>query len=183
MESELIILNKYLKKMFPFVIEVENYVYEKSRSGNILELTIYVSPLHFCELMDDRVEKKLQSLMLKQSATLIKSIMTDCNPDNIKLVVTQSWLNYTDKTQYESAAIYLKLLNELIEKFSDKFNTSNTFVLKLSYVILSSLVSLKMITRVFAIIIIYYLNSLLFKYSLNVAVVSLITCSAFNFFP
>ena len=86
MESELIILNKYIKKMFPFIIEVENYVYEKSRRGDILELNIYVSPLHFCELMDDRVEKKLQSLMLKQSATLIKSIMTDCNPDNIKFL-------------------------------------------------------------------------------------------------
>jgi hypothetical protein len=36
--------------------------------------------------MDDRVEKKLQSLMLKQSATLIKSIMTDCNPDKIKFL-------------------------------------------------------------------------------------------------
>lgn len=106
MESELKILNKYLKKMFPFIVEVDSIfngnksydLYNNSRdlyndtrcrinSKNIsLKIHIYVSPLHFCELMDDRVEKKLQSLMLRQSATLIKSIMTDCNPDNIKFL-------------------------------------------------------------------------------------------------
>jgi hypothetical protein len=86
MESELIILNKYLKKMFPFVIEVENYVYEKSRSGNILELTIYVSPLHFCELMDARIDKKLRDIMMKESYTLIKSLLPEFKENNIRFL-------------------------------------------------------------------------------------------------
>ena len=86
MESELIILNKYLKKMFPFVIEVENYVYEKSRSGDILELTIYVSPIHFCELMDNRIENKLRNMMMKESYTLIKSLLPEFKENNIRFL-------------------------------------------------------------------------------------------------
>ena len=94
METEIKMLNKYLKKMFPFIVEVDSILESKrtrshtcsSVSNESLHINIYVSPLHFCELMDDRVEKKLQSLMLKQSATLIKSIMTDCNPDKIKFL-------------------------------------------------------------------------------------------------
>jgi len=86
MESELIILNKYLKKMFPFVIEVENYVYEKSRSGDILELTIYVSPIHFCELMDNRIENKLRDMMMKESYTLIKSLLPEFKENNIRFL-------------------------------------------------------------------------------------------------
>ena len=97
MDGELKILNKYLKKMFPFIVEVDSVLESKRKSiynphtftpvsKGSLKINIYVSPLHFCELMDDRVEKKLQSLMLKQSTTLIKSIMTDCNPDNIKFL-------------------------------------------------------------------------------------------------
>jgi hypothetical protein len=99
MDGELKILNKYLKKMFPFIVEVDSIAnrnksydrYNDTRcringNKNSLNIHIYVSPLHFCELMDDRVEKKLQSLMLKQSTALIKSIITDCNPDNIKFL-------------------------------------------------------------------------------------------------
>ena len=86
MESELFMLNKYLKKMFPFIIEVENYVYEKSRRGDILELTIYVSPLHFCELMDNRIDKKLRDIMMKDSHTLIKSLLPEFKEDNIRFL-------------------------------------------------------------------------------------------------
>ena len=86
MEPELIILNKYLKKMFPFVIEVENYVYQKSRRGDILELTIYVSPLHFCELMDNRIEIKLRDMMVTKSYTLIKSLFPEFKDNNIRFL-------------------------------------------------------------------------------------------------
>ena len=86
MESELFMLNKYLKKMFPFIIEVENYVYEKSRRGDILELTIYVSPLHFCELMDNRIDKKLRDIMMKDSYTLIKSLLPEFKESNIRFL-------------------------------------------------------------------------------------------------
>jgi hypothetical protein len=72
--------------MFPFVIEVENYVYEKSRSGDILELTIYVSPIHFCELMDNRIENKLRDMMMKESYTLIKSLLPEFKENNIRFL-------------------------------------------------------------------------------------------------
>jgi hypothetical protein len=83
MDPELIILNKYLKKMYPFIIEVDNYVYENSRSGNVLKLIIYVSPLHFCELMDGRVDFKLRNMMMKESYGLIKSILPEFKDNNI----------------------------------------------------------------------------------------------------
>jgi hypothetical protein len=86
MESELIILNKYLKKMFPFIIEVENYVYEKYRGNDILELTIYVSPIHFCELMDNRIENKLRDMMIIESSGLIKSVLPEFKKDNIRFL-------------------------------------------------------------------------------------------------
>jgi len=97
MDSELKMLNKYLKKMFPFIVEVDSVLESKRKSiynphtfspvnKESLHINIYVSPLHFCELMDNQVEKKLQSLMLKQCGSLIKSIMTDCNPDKIKFL-------------------------------------------------------------------------------------------------
>jgi hypothetical protein len=97
MDSELKMLNKYLKKMFPFIVEVDNiFVLKKDMiydpntftpvSNELLQFNTYVSPLHFCELMDDRVEKKLQALMIKQCGSLIKSIITDCNPDKVRFV-------------------------------------------------------------------------------------------------
>jgi len=101
METELKMLDKYLKKMYPFIIEVESIYFNYDevsmlnnfsssgmgrRDKDLLKINIYVSPLHFCELMDDRVEKKLQSLMQKQCGSLIKSIMTDCNPNKIKFL-------------------------------------------------------------------------------------------------
>ena len=81
MDPELIILNKYLKKMYPFIIEVDNYMYE--RRGNVLKLIIYVSPLHFCELMDGRVDIKLRNMMMKESYGLIKSILPEFKDNNI----------------------------------------------------------------------------------------------------
>ena len=97
MKTELKMLDKYLKKMYPFIINVDSIFESKRKTINdphtfspvnkeSLHINIYVSPLHFCELMDNRVEKKLQSLMLKQCGSLIKSIMTDCNPDKIKFL-------------------------------------------------------------------------------------------------
>lgn len=102
MSAELNILNKYLKKMYPFIIEVESiengyegYDYDQGtnwssagmgRRTNFLKISIYVSPLHFCELMDDRVSKKLESIMVKQCSSLIKSIIPECNPDSVKFL-------------------------------------------------------------------------------------------------
>jgi hypothetical protein len=101
MDGELKILNKYLKKMYPFIIEVESIFFNYDevsmlnnfsssgmdrRDKDLLKINIYVSPLHFCELMDDRVEKKLQSLMQKQCGSLFKSIIPECNPDKLRFL-------------------------------------------------------------------------------------------------
>jgi hypothetical protein len=99
MNSELLILNKYMKKLFPFILEVDSvYVGEEiyepwsstfnspiiynSTSGtsrrdkNILKINIYVSPLHFCELMDDRIEKKIVNHIIDNCSSLLKSVVT-----------------------------------------------------------------------------------------------------------
>lgn len=82
MDPELIILNKYLKKMYPFIIKVDNYMYEKSKR-DVLKLIIYISPLHFCELMDGRVDFKLRNMMMKESYGLIKSVLPGFKDNNI----------------------------------------------------------------------------------------------------
>ena len=82
MKPELILLNKYIKRMFPFIIEVENYLYEKSKR-DVLKLIIYVSPLHFCELMDGRIDIKVRDMMMKESYGLIKSLLPGFNDNNI----------------------------------------------------------------------------------------------------
>ena len=84
MTSELLILNKYMKKLFPFILEVDSvYVGEElydpytfsptinysSSSGtsrrdkNLLKINIYVSPLHFCELIVDNCSSLLKSVV------------------------------------------------------------------------------------------------------------------------
>ena len=86
MEPELFMLNKYLKKMFPFIIEVSDLKHEKSRRGDIWQLDIYVSPLHFCELMDYRIDKKIRSIMIKESYTLINSLLPESKEDDIRIL-------------------------------------------------------------------------------------------------
>jgi hypothetical protein len=98
MTSELLILNKYMKKLFPFILEVDSvYIGEEpyepwsstfnspitySTSGNsrkdknILKINIYVSPLHFCELMDGRVENKIITHIVDNCSSLLKSVIT-----------------------------------------------------------------------------------------------------------
>jgi hypothetical protein len=96
MTSELLILNKYMKKLFPFILEVDSvYVGEElydpytfsptinySSSGtsrrdkNLLKINIYVSPLHFCELMDERVERKIVNHIVDNCSSLLKSVVT-----------------------------------------------------------------------------------------------------------
>jgi len=97
MTSELLILNKYMKKLFPFILEVDSvYVGEElydsytwtlptinySTSGtsrrdkNLLKINIYVSPLHFCELMDERVERKIVNHIVDNCSSLLKSVVT-----------------------------------------------------------------------------------------------------------
>ena len=75
METELKMLDKYLKKMYPFIINVDsifeskrNTIYDPHTFSAVnkesLHINIYVSPLHFCELMDDRVERNCNLLCL-----------------------------------------------------------------------------------------------------------------------
>lgn len=96
MTSELLILNKYMKKLFPFILEVDSvYVGEETydpytfspsanystsgtsrRGKNLLKINVYVSPLHFCELMDDRVEKQIINHIVDNCSSLLKSVIT-----------------------------------------------------------------------------------------------------------
>ena len=78
MVTETKMLDKYMRKMFPFIIRVEEVDpirvrrYSKDRDFKLeLRISIYVSPTHFCELMDNRVDVKLNNYMLK----LLKKII------------------------------------------------------------------------------------------------------------
>lgn len=103
MSPEISILNKYMKKLFPFILEVDsltignepynqdNQDYQITSSGrdfvtftsrrqnNQLQLNIYVSPIHFCELMDGRVERKIIKHMINNCSPLLKSVIPSWN--------------------------------------------------------------------------------------------------------
>jgi hypothetical protein len=78
-------LNKYLKKLYPFIVNVDSINYTKSRRvmnssqfNTRAMVNVYVSPRHYCELMDDRVSRKLENHMVKETIQFFQSMI---NPD------------------------------------------------------------------------------------------------------
>jgi len=88
------VLNKYLKKMYPFIVNVDSINYTKSRrvmsdsKSNIKAMVnVYVSPRHFCELMDDRVSRKLENHMVKESIQLFQAAVNpNVNSNNLQYI-------------------------------------------------------------------------------------------------
>lgn len=77
MTTELNILNKHFKKMFPFVIKVDNITLLDH--DNILQLDMYVSPTHYAEMSYMDVRKLISDYMIEKSTPLIKTIIPDWN--------------------------------------------------------------------------------------------------------
>jgi hypothetical protein len=78
-------LNKYLKKLYPFIVNVDSINYTKSRRvmnssqfNTRAMVNVYVSPRHFCELMDNRVSRKLEIKMIKETIQFFQAVV---NPD------------------------------------------------------------------------------------------------------
>jgi hypothetical protein len=78
-------LNKYLKKLYPFIVNVDSINYTKSRRvmnssqfNTRAMVNVYVSPRHFCELMDNRVSRKLEINMIKETIQFFQAVV---NPD------------------------------------------------------------------------------------------------------
>ena len=90
MTNELDILNKHLKKMFPFVIKVNNITLEEYVliDTNVLTLNIYVSPIHFVELSCEEVKKLINDYMVEKSAPLIKSVVPNWDGRHVKFDCT-----------------------------------------------------------------------------------------------
>lgn len=93
METETKMLDKYMRKMFPFIIRVEEVEpvrvrrYSKDRDFKLeLRISIYVSPTHFCELMDNRVDVKMNDYLLKETSSMIKSIIPEIDESRIKFL-------------------------------------------------------------------------------------------------
>ena len=99
---ELKIVNKFFKEKFPFVIEVAD-AGEADASINrvlscksckkeyqskylLLEIGMYVTPTHFCELMDHRIETKVISKMKLISSQFLRSVFTDWKGEEIRLL-------------------------------------------------------------------------------------------------
>lgn len=77
MTTELNILNKHFKKMFPFVIKVDNIAL--FNDNNTLQLDMYVSPTHYAEASHVDVRNLINDYMLEKSAPLIKTVIPDWN--------------------------------------------------------------------------------------------------------
>lgn len=86
MTTELNILNKHFKKMFPFVIKVDNITLLET--NDTLQLDMYVSPTHYAEMSYVEVHKLISEYMLEKSTPLIKTVITDWNGRtlNLKLI-------------------------------------------------------------------------------------------------
>lgn len=82
---EVNVINKFFKKQFPFVVEVSGFSFETSYRKESLILDIYVSPEHFCELMDGRVEKKVVEKIRKISSSFIKTVLTEFSMDILNI--------------------------------------------------------------------------------------------------
>ena len=77
--SILKIVNKFFKKEFPFVIDVSGYSLSTLWNRQSLVLDVYVSPEHFCELMDNRVEKIVVDKMRDMTRQFIKTVIPEWN--------------------------------------------------------------------------------------------------------
>jgi len=96
METETKILDKYMKKMFPFIINVSDIepitrkvIVSRNNASRVLievHISIYVSPAHFCELMDSRVEIKMNQYMLRETSFMIKSLIPNVDENKIKFL-------------------------------------------------------------------------------------------------
>ena len=93
METETKILDKYMRKMFPFIIRIEEIEhvgirrYSKDNKFNLeLRIHIYVSPTHFCELMDNRVDIKMNEYLYMETSSMIKSLIPDVGEGRIKFI-------------------------------------------------------------------------------------------------
>ena len=90
MTSELNILNKHLKKMFPFIIKVDSIALDEYVliETNVLTLNIYVSPIHFVELSCEEVKKLINDYMVEKSTPLIKSVLPNWDGRHVKFDCT-----------------------------------------------------------------------------------------------
>lgn len=77
--SEIKMLNKFFTKHFPFVLEVSGYSLETGYRRSSFVLDVYVSPQHFCELMDGRVEKQVIDKMKDFSSQFIQTLIPEWN--------------------------------------------------------------------------------------------------------
>jgi hypothetical protein len=77
MNPEVKLLDKYIKKEYPFVLEVLGYSM-RGRNEEILTINLEVSPSHFCELFfNSHVESKTKKHMSSKLSLLISGLITE----------------------------------------------------------------------------------------------------------
>jgi hypothetical protein len=72
--------------MFPFVIEVVDFTLEprKEYGANPLCIDMCVSPIHYCELIDDKVNDLINRYLFDNSTDLLKSVLPEWDGRVIK---------------------------------------------------------------------------------------------------
>jgi hypothetical protein len=80
MNPEVIALDKYIKKEYPFVVEVLGYGFENYRgeANANLYISIEVSSSHFCELFfHEIVESKVNNHMSSKLTPMISAVISE----------------------------------------------------------------------------------------------------------
>lgn len=83
MLAEITLLNKYIKKRFPFIMEISDFYLQKNK------LVVYavVSPSHFCELfIHDNINREVNKILKKEFSPMIKSIITEWDENEVQFV-------------------------------------------------------------------------------------------------
>lgn len=88
LKPEVELLNKNLKRMYPFIlnvcgVEIISKIREYSPS---MEIYLEVSPLHICELCNPNTERTIQKLLKTETSSLIKCIFSEWDGSPIRFI-------------------------------------------------------------------------------------------------
>jgi hypothetical protein len=88
MVTELKLLNKYIKQIFPFVISIDSVTIARINrfSDNTrLDVVVILSPIHYCEIhYNTKTEEKIIKLMEKETLPIFSSVLSEWDGKMIK---------------------------------------------------------------------------------------------------
>ena len=87
LKPEVELLNKNLKRMYPFILNVCGVEIISTTYSLSMEVYLEVSPLHYCELSSNpNTERTIQKLLKTETSSLIKCIFSEWDGSPIRFI-------------------------------------------------------------------------------------------------